>query len=119
MASMVSADEGRQLESAAADAADEILEDALAELAVRDLRMELHAVDVPRGMHHRRDRTVVGRAQHLEAVRQLLHRIAVAHPHLAVVGHSVEQLAAVGNAVRRAGLRPARNFNFANPYSRE
>ena len=100
---------------AAADAADEILEDALAELAVRDFGMELHAVDVLRGMHHRRDGAVVGRAQHLEAVRQLLHRIAVAHPHLAVVGHAVEK---IGSPLAR-GFSPVRNRNFANPYSLE
>ena len=77
--------------SAPADAADEILEDALAEFAMRDLGMELHTVDVPGGIHHRRDRTVIGGAQHLEAIRQLLHRVAVAHPHLAVVRNAIEQ----------------------------
>ena len=65
-------------------------------------------------MHHRRDRTVVSRAQHLEAVRQLLDRIAVTDPHLAVVGHTFEQFGTGGT-----GLCPVFSLSFANPYSLE
>jgi hypothetical protein len=104
----------------AADAAHEMLEDAPALVRVRDLGMELDAVETARLVAHRRDRRAVGGREQLEARRQRHDLVAVAHPHVQarrallvdVVADAVEQAAGGRDAhLRVAELAPVRGLD--------
>src|SRR5581483_6330338 len=70
----------RPVRRGAADAEDEIPEDLLAVDAVRDLGVELEAVDRLRTMAEGRMRRVLARGERFEIVGEPRHLIAVAHP---------------------------------------
>ncbi len=68
--------------AATADAVHEALQQLRALARMRDLGMELHAVEAALLIRHRRDRAGVGGSHQLEPRRQLRDLVAVAHPDL-------------------------------------
>ncbi len=68
--------------AAAADLVNEARQDARALTRVRDLRVELDAVEAPRLVGDARDGRVVGGGDELEALGQSGDAVAVAHPHI-------------------------------------
>ena len=70
--------------NAAADLGDEILEQPLSVLGVRDFGVELHAEHAKLVVGHGGNGAIFGRPEHFETVWQRVNRIAVADPHAAV-----------------------------------
>ena len=89
----------------AGDAMREIAQQLRAMRRVRDLRMELQAVELPRIVGDHRERRALATRHRAEPRRQARHAVAVAHPHLlarAVLPH------AVGTARNRRSRRRRR-----------
>ncbi len=85
---------------APADLAHEALEQPRALRGVGDFRVELHAVEAPALVAHRRERDVGGGGGGREPSRQRGHAIAVAHPH---VEHCLAgRIAAVREVIEQA-----------------
>ena len=76
----------------AADVVDEIADQGHTAAGVHHLGMELHAVEAPLVVSNGRFRGVVGVGQARKAIRQALHRIAMAHPHRGARFHVGEQV---------------------------
>ena len=89
---------------AIADVISEIADQGHAAAGVHHLRMELHAIQTSAEVGHRRLGGVVGVGQAHEALRQALHRIAVAHPHRGTVVHVGEQVGGVIHMQRRLAV---------------
>ena len=107
---------------AAADVVHETLQDGGTLGGVRDLGMELHAIEAARLVGDTSKRRVLGLGNHLEAGRQFGHAIAVTHPHmqefLTVVGrfiaNALEQLRMTAHAhARVAELAFVRTLHFS------
>ena len=87
---------------AAADVAQERLEDVLPERGVDDLGMELDAVDRALGRLERRDRRCRRRRERREPGGRLEDRVAVRHPARLLGGQAGEQLARLADRELRA-----------------
>ena len=83
---------------AAAHVVQERLEHLLAALGVHDLGMELHAVDGAVAVLERGDRGAGRRRRDAEAGGRGRDRVAVAHPHVLLVGQLAEQQGRVSGA---------------------
>ena len=71
---------GRPVGKQVAPVVEESLHHVLAARRVRDLGVELHRVQAPRGVLHRRDGDLVGRRGHPEPLGRAGHRVTVRHP---------------------------------------
>ena len=77
---------------AEADIVQEVFEHLIAELAVGHLGMELDGVELLRLVLHGSHRAVIGGGGDLEALRQLIDPVRMAHPHDAALGHIGKKL---------------------------
>lgn len=77
---------------AEADIVQEVFEHLIAELAVGHLGMELDGVELLRLVLHGSHRAVIGGGGDLEALRQLIDPVRMAHPHDAALGHIGKEL---------------------------
>ena len=77
---------------AEADIVQEVFEHLIAELAVGHLGMELDGIELLRLVLHGSHRAVIGGGGDLEALRQLIDPVRMAHPHDAALGHIGKKL---------------------------
>ena len=110
---------------AAGDVAHEVADQLRALRRVHHLRMELHGVELPLLVRHRREGRVLGHRKHLEALRQLGDPVAVAHPDgifLADLPDALEERALGAGSRSRRGrtrndARPRPRRRAAPPWS--
>ena len=76
---------------APADLEQEVVQYLCAELGVRDLRVELNAVEPALIVAHCSARAVIGRSGYAEALGRGLYIVGMAHPADAILGHAVKQ----------------------------
>ena len=77
--------------AASADLVHEVGQDLLSLFGVKNLRVALHAVNLPLRILKSRDGADLGLCRHMEALRALCHIVRMAHPHGGVLLYIVKQ----------------------------
>ena len=109
---------GRPRRRRAGDLVEEVLQDLLAVRRVRDLGMELHAVELACAVLERGDRRGGRGGGHLSADRRRGDRVAVAHPHRLLGRQVVKELGLVRLELRLSELGRAGTLDRAPEIAR-